>query len=153
MALRDSVTKLIVNLMIEQPAKRQGLAALQKRLQKTGDDLATRLKGIKDSKENREKLRHIIAMEKWGQCRLKVALGEAFVADETHAYKPVEETSWEDLKSLYSITRLETKDLARKLNNTDVLQKVPHNQFGPLSVLGWLRYLNTHAFFESKRIR
>jgi hypothetical protein len=153
MALRDSVTKLIVNLMIEQPAKRQGLAALQKRLQKTGDDLATRLKGIKDSKENREKLRHIIAMEKWGQGRLKVALGEAFVADENQAYKPVEETSWEDLKSLYSITRLETKDLARKLNNSNVTLKVPHNQFGPLSVLGWLRYLNTHAFFESKRLR
>ena len=144
---------MIVTIMIEQPAKRQGLAALQKRLQQTGDNLAIRLKGIKDSKENRDKLRHIIAIEKWGQRRLKVVLGEVLIEDENHTYKPVEETSWEDLKSLYSITRLETKDLARRLNNSDITQKVPHNQLGPLSVLGWLRYLNTHAFIESKRIR
>jgi hypothetical protein len=153
MALKDSITKLIVNVMIEQPAQRQGLENLQKKLQKTADDLAIRLKGIQDSQENRNKLRHIIAIEKWGQRRLKVALGETLIEDENHAYKPSEKSSWEELKSLYSIARLETLTIAKQLSKIDINQKVPHNQLGPLSVLGWLRYLNTHAFLESKRLK
>jgi hypothetical protein len=153
MAFRDSITKIGVNLFIEQPAQRQGLATLQKRLQITGDELTTRLKTISDNKRNRDLLRHIIAIEKWGQRRLKVALGEALLQDENHTYKPVEETSWEDLKSLYAITRLETKDLSRQLNNSDMSQKILHNQLGPLSIVGWLRYLNKHAELEGRKIR
>ncbi len=139
--------------MIEQPAKRQGFDSIVKKLEQTGTSLNTRLKTITDTQKNRNKLRHVIAMEKWGQRRLKIALGETFIQDENHAYKPSDKSSWEDLKSLYGITRLETLDLTKKLSKVDPSQKIPHNQFGSLSILGWLRYLNTHAFFESKRMK
>ena len=153
MALKDSITSLIVNVMIEQPAKRQGLTGLTQKLEQSGNTLNTRLKGLSDSQANRDKLRHIIAMEKWGQRRLRGALGETLLNDDNHAYKPSEKSSWEELKSLFGISRLETLDLTKKLSKVDTSQKVPHNQFGSLSILGWLRYLNTHASFESKSLR
>ncbi len=153
MALKDSITSIIVNLMIEQPAKRQGLDNITKKLEHNGNTLNTRLKGLSDSQANRDKLSHIIAIEKWGQRKLNVALGETLLNDESRTYKPSDKTSWEDLQSLYGITRLETLDIAKKLSPVDVTQKIPHNQFGSLSVLGWLRYLNTHAFLESKRLK
>lgn len=153
MALKDNLTKLIVNLMIEGPAKRQGLDGVTSKLEQSAKNLNTRLQTIPDTQSNRNTLRHIIAIEKWGQRRLKVALGEPLLDDENHTYKPSEQSSWEELKSLFGITRLETLAIARKLAKADPLQTVPHNQFGPLSLLGWLRYLTTHAALESKRMR
>jgi hypothetical protein len=153
MGLKDSLTSVVVNLMIERPATRQGFANLIVALEKTGQTLTTRFSTLADTQKNRDTLRHIIAIEKWGQRRLGVALGEAFVQDENHAYKPAEQSSWEELKSLFDITRLETLELAKTLSSVNLSQTVPHNQWGPLSVLGWLRYLTTHASLEGKRLK
>lgn len=153
MALKDRFTSMIVNVMIERPAKRQGLAKVIANLEKTNHHLKTHLGTLADTKTNRNQLRHIIAIEKWGQQRLKVALGEALVLDENHAYKPSEQSSWEELKALYGITRLETLEIAKNLHCVNLEQTIAHNQLGPLSILGWLRYLNTHAALESKRLR
>jgi DinB superfamily len=153
MTLKERLTKLVVYFVLEQPARRQGLAKLTQTLNDSGEALHRDLERIEDTDSNRDHLRHIIAIEAWGQRRLKVALGERFVQDESHAYKPSSTASWEELKDRFTATRAETLTLAEAFKRTDVKQTAPHNQFGPLSVLAWLRYLENHARLEGKRLR
>jgi hypothetical protein len=153
MTLKERMTGLIAYFVLEQPARQQGLVKLTQNLNDSGEALKRDLERIEDTEQNYNQLRHIIAIEKWGQRRLKVALGEPFVRDENHAYKPDGTTSWEELKDVFTATRAETLTLAEAFKNNDVKQKVLHNQFGPLSVLAWLRYLENHARLEGKRLR
>ena len=153
MTLKERVTSVVVYFVLEQPAKRQGLAKLTQNLNDSGEALERDLERIEGTDKNRDQLRHVIAIEKWGQSRLKVALGETFVRDESHDYKPNSVTSWEELRDIFTVTRAETLMLAEALKQNPSQQKVPHNQFGPLSVLAWLKYLENHARLEGKRLR
>jgi hypothetical protein len=153
MTFKERVTQALVYWVIERPARRQGLNKLTQSLRNSGEALQRDLERIEDKDSNRDQLRHMIAIERWGQRRLRVALGESFVRDENYAYKPSQEASWESLKEMVKVTRAETLSLAGLLEQTDVKQVVPHNQFGPLSVLAWLKYLETHTRLEGKRLR
>jgi hypothetical protein len=153
MTLKERLTGVVVYFVLERPARKQGLAKLIQNLNDSGEALKRDLERIADTDTNRDQLRHIIAIEKWGQHRLKVALGEKFIRDENHAYKPDPVTSWEELKDVFTATRGETLMLAEALKQNYSEQKVPHNQFGPFSVLAWLRYLENHARLEGKRLK
>ena len=141
--------------MLERPASSRSLGELTATLQASGEGLARRFAGAEGNDKNREKLRHIISIERWGQRRLRVGLGEPFVADESRAYSPAPDTEWNALQGEFSQVRGETLELADRLSRegVDPTVTVPHNQFGPLTLRGWLRYLETHASFEGKRIR
>ena len=153
--IRNTASRLFRYLMLERPASSRSLGELTATLQTSGEGLARRFAGAEDSDKNRRKLRHIISIERWGQRRLRVGLGEPFVTDESRAYKPAPDTDWSALQGEFSQTRGETLELADKLSQegVDPTLTVPHNQFGPLTLRGWLRYLETHASFEGKRIR
>ena len=153
--IRNTASRLFRYLMLERPAGSRSLGELAATLQASGEELARRFAGAEGSDKNREKLRHIISIERWGQRRLRVGLGETFVADESRAYKPAPDTEWSALQGEFSKTRGETLELADRLSQegVDPTMTVPHNQFGPLTLRGWLRYLETHASFEGKRIR
>ncbi len=153
LTLKERMTGFVLHFILERPAQRQGLAKLTQNLTDSGEALHRDLERLEDSERNRTQLRHIIALEKWGQRRLKVALGEAFVRDHNHAYKPSSDTPWEELKEMFTATRAETLALAEAFKQNDVKQKVAHNQFGPMSVLAWLRYLENHARLEGKKLR
>jgi hypothetical protein len=153
MTLKERLTSVVIYVVMEQPANRQGLTKLTQNLSDSGEALHRDLERIEDSDKNRNQLRHIIAIERWGQRRLKVALGEAFLRDENHAYKPGSDTPWATLKETFSKTRAETVKLAQAFTPNNLKQKVLHNQFGQVSILGWLRYLETHARLEGKRLR
>jgi hypothetical protein len=153
MTLKERVTRLVVQLILEQPAKRQGLVTLTQTLNDSGEALHRDLERIEDTERNREQLRHIIAIERWGQSRLNVALGEPFVQDESYAYKPSNTLAWSELKDVFIATRADSLSLAERLGSRNISQKVLHNQFGPISILAWLKYLESHARLESKKIR
>ncbi len=153
MTLKERLTGVVVYFVIERPAQRLGLDKLIQNLVDSGEALQRDLERIEDTDKNCEQLRHIIAIERWGQRRLEVSLGEALFQDENHAYKPSQDTAWSILKELFKTTRAKTLALAESLKTTDLKQPVPHNQFGPLSSLAWLRYLETHARLEGKRLR
>jgi hypothetical protein len=153
MTLKERLTSVVIYFVLEQPAKRQGLMKLMQSLTDSGEALYRDLERIEDTDKNRDQLRHIIAIERWGQRRLKVALGEPFIQDENHVYEPDRNTPWPTLKDLFSVTRAETLTVAQKLGTQNVKQTVVHNQFGPVSVLGWLKYLENHARLESRRLR
>ena len=152
--IKNAVSRLFRHLMIERPAGKRSLGELTAGLRESGEALARRFAGAEEGDKNVEKLRHIISIERWGQRRLEVGLGEPLMEDESRAYKPAQ-TEWSALQEEFAKTRGKTLELADALSQkgVDPATTVPHNQFGPLTLRGWLRYLENHASFEGKRIR
>ena len=154
MAIADLLRKPIVNLFVERPGRKFPLAAWAQKLAESGEAISKRV-ADKQTPQAAATLRHITGIERWGQRRLQVALGEPFVQDEYNPYQPAADTDLATLREEFRTTRQATVALAQKLAAAGITDQVTirHNQFGPVTVRGWLSYLNTHANFESKRIR
>jgi hypothetical protein len=153
---KGEVKGLLVAQVLERPAGRMSFSDLGQGLERGGVFLAQRAARAADTDANRAVLTHIIGMERWGQERLRVALGEReFVRDEHHAYKPGPGTPLRELQDLLGQTRARTVDLVRQLHAAPPLEglTVEHNGLGPLSPKAWLRYLTQHADLESRRLR
>ncbi len=153
--MKKQIFGIVINLFVEGPAKRKGLEGLVADLSKKQTSLTERFAKAEANEKNTKKLRHIIAIEKWGQNRLKVALGEAYSEDSSKAYEPSEQESFEQLQGQFADTRAETLSIAKVFEEqaVDLSQEVNHNQMGPLSLLAWLRYLEVHASVEAKSIK
>ncbi|MGQ9549285.1 MAG: hypothetical protein ACUVSY_11715 [Roseiflexus sp.] len=150
-ALRD----VVVRLLLERPAARQSISDWADTLAASGSKLKARIAARADTSANRRLLRHIIGLERWGQRRMRVALGEPFINDEMDGYQPPADLSLAELIDVFLNTRDETVHLARRLATDSRVEtsRVPHNQLGPLSIRGWLRYLDMHADLEARRLR
>jgi hypothetical protein len=152
MAFKDSITQLIAGLFLEKPAKSQSFAQLRSALESSGVQMKSRLES---GKANPELLRHIIQIERWGQNRLRSSLGEVpFEMDRSRAYAPDATLGWEELIFEFVKVRQETLEIVRRLELVNPSpDPVVHNQFGPISVKAWLRYLNVHASTELRKLR
>lgn len=153
MAIADIIRKPIIGLLVERPGRKLTLTEWAQKLAKDGAALEQRVAAIETPKA-KATLRHIIGIERWGQRRLRVALGEPFIQDEYDGYQPEATADMATVRAAFHTTRQTTVALAQQLAaaGIDPQTTVPHNQFGPLTVRGWLSYLCTHANFESKRI-
>jgi hypothetical protein len=141
-------TSLIGRLVFE---TQKGVPDLRLELEASSSKLSTQFLNVEDTDQNRRLLSHIIGIERWGQRRIRVALGEAFVMEEYDGYRPPRETNFDELRHEFSQTRSKTLELAGKLVNV-ADTKVLHNTWGKLSMRGWLRYLNAHANLHAQRI-
>jgi hypothetical protein len=155
MGLRETALKLIVPLFVENPAQKQSFAQLSAKLEKTQGEIANRIRGVQTQnlEKHRATLRHIIGIERWGTERMKVALGEAFKSDGQKDYHPDPNSDFTALLEDFTATRLETLRVAKLVEQKNPNAKIEHNGFGPLSVKGWLGYLNVHAEIESRKLR
>ena len=150
MGLRESIT----NRFLERPFRNLSAAQMAQRLELDGRTLERTFAAAKDSEHNRQLLSHVSGIERWGQSRLHVALGEPLATDEYDGYRPSREASWAELQDAFRSTRQQTVALAGHLDQAIASGvKVPHNQFGPLTVRSWLRYLDIHANMEAKKLR
>jgi len=142
-------------LVIERPASKLTMDELIAQLELSAKLMDERLKSCLDSPNNRRLLCHVVGIERWGQRRLRVALGEPFLAEEYDHYRPSMERTWHNLMDEWNTTRQSTLALAKDLSQPSTLQelKIAHNMYGPLSLKGWLRYLDIHASSEGKRIK
>jgi len=138
--------------MAERHARARAIAELADELEASGQELDRRMKGRPDTPGNREAGAHWVGIERWGQRRLRVALGEPFVEDTYHPYRPDLDEDFEALRGAFAETRAETVALARCLaeNGVDPEMIVRHNDLGDLSVGGWLAYLIQHPDQESR---
>lgn len=154
MAIADLLMKPIVNLMVERPGRKLPLVAWSQKLAESGEQINQRV-ATAQTPQGAATLRHITGIERWGQRRLQVALGEPFVQDEYDGYQPPADADLATLREEFRTTRQTTVALAQKLAAAGIGDqvKIRHNQFGPITVRGWLSYLHTHADWESKRIR
>lgn len=138
--------------MAERHAGGKGIAELADELETSGREMDRRIEGKPDTPGNREAIAHWVGIERWGERRLKVALGEPFVQDAYHPYRPDKEEGVEALREAFAETRKETVALARRLESegVDPDRTIRHNDLGDLSVRGWLGYLIQHPEQESR---
>lgn len=143
----------IAHILIELPARSTGMDRLIQRLELSGQQLSKKIRAIKGRPTNQKTLAHIIGIERWGQRRLRVALGEPFILEEYDSYRPTTQ-DWDQLLQTFHATRQETISLCKSLRmaGVDFSTRIQHNQFGEISLLGWLFYLHIHASIESARI-
>ncbi|MCS6881495.1 MAG: hypothetical protein RMK84_11010 [Oscillochloridaceae bacterium] len=153
--MANPLVPAIRNLFLERPARKRDYAYFAGRLEASGKELEARFAAAADSPENRRQLRHIVGLERWGQRRLRTALGEPPVQDEMDRYAPPGGQSLLDLRAAFAATRRETVVLIRQLETRGVPPDwvIPHNEYGPLTLRAWLHYLDLHARLEGKRIK
>lgn len=152
MGFKESLYHFAGNRFFERPARRHSVVEHAARLSTSGDEVRQRLSRSAATPKNVERLRHIIGIERWGQRRLRVFLGDPPTTDGHHPYKPTE-TEWSGLLTEFASTRADTVALAGQLATVDLERTVAHNQFGSFSVRGWLRYIQGHASTESKLMK
>lgn len=153
---KDDVKGFLAARVLEAPAARSSYRELQQALERAGAALAARADRAGDTPGNRETLAHIIGIERWGQERLRAALGERTAPEDTYRpYRPADGATLPELRVQLSETRARTVDLVRQLhlNPPEDTLTVNHNGLGPLTVKAWVRYLTGHADLESRRLR
>ncbi|ABU59912.1 hypothetical protein [Roseiflexus castenholzii] len=152
MSLHEILRDVIVRLAVERPATSRSTTEWAETLAASGAKLKARMTAIADTPANCRQLRHIIGLERWGQRRMRVALGEPFINDEMDEYEPPVDLRFPDLIDVFLNTRDETVNIARRCAADPRTEstRVQHNQLGPLSIRGWLRYLDLHARLEAR---
>jgi hypothetical protein len=154
-AIARTATRVFSRVAVKRPARKLTLGELAAKLEEAGKELEFRYGAALDTPANREKVRHVVGIERWGQRRLEVLLGKEAVDDEFGGYQPSASASWRDLKLAFVNTRRRTIELARQLDKAQVAadRMVAHNQQGELTAREWLYYLRLHADFESRRVK
>ncbi len=154
MGLKDSLLKGFGKLYFERPGRKRSFDELAQELDRSSTQIVERLAGVSPRPVDHTRLRHIIGIERWGQRRLRVFLGEPFVMDGHHPYKPAETLDWPVLLDVFKETRAQTLAMIDALSepNPEGVALVAHNEFGGFSTKGWLHYLHGHAEGEAKRI-
>lgn len=153
MTLRETLTHVVVIRLIERPAAHVGIAGLVKSLEAHQATIEAHVTAKADSPRHRAVFSHIIGIERWGQNRLKVALGTPYIRDEYNGYRPAKSDTREELLTAFRATRADTIQLANQLQEAGKAEAlVPHNAYGDLTALGWLRYLDLHATIEARKI-
>ena len=152
--MKNWLQSIATGLLLERPAQKLSLDEHAAQLESSGVRLAQRYAVATDTGANREHLRHVIGIERWGQRRLEVFLGAPLAMDEYDGYCPASDLGWAALQDEFKATREKTVALARELAaaKLDTSPTVPHNQYGKLTAYAWLHYLDTHANLESERI-
>ncbi len=109
----------------------------------------------RDSSMNLERARHIIGIERWGQSRLRTALGAPLVRDEYDGYRPDDLNTMAALTQAFMSTRDETLTIIDHLQAAGVppTTKALHNELGEISLGAWVYYLNDHGLRESLIVR
>jgi hypothetical protein len=150
----NPIARLFAHLLLERPAARLGVDALVERLEASRDPLVAGAEAGEDAAA-RTQLRHVVAIERWGQNRLRVALGDvAFERDASRGYAPPEDEPLARLVERFDAVRAETVALGRRIAAADAgATPVEHNSLGPISARAWLRYLQVHAELEIKRVK
>jgi hypothetical protein len=138
-------------VVFERPATRRSRQQLVDGLRASGEAIGFRIAAATPTPTRHHLLRHVIGIERWGQRRLGSLQGVPLVMDGHQSYKPPADADWATLERDFAATRAHTVALAAQLpENRDA--RVPHNQFGDLTVNGWLLYLKGHADYETRKI-
>jgi hypothetical protein len=152
--MANPIVRFFLQVFVERPARRLGAEGLIPRLDAAREAVPALLAGADDASA-RAQLRHVIGIERWGQRRLRVALGDvAFEADAHQPYLPPEDEALPALLDRFGAVRADTVALARRVADEGRgAERVEHNSLGPVTALGWLRYLQLHGEFELKRAK
>jgi len=155
MGIKQKLMGFAVEFLLERPARGKSYTELGLELDNAGQKILLRLQNKKMTEFNHRVLSHITGIERWGQSRLRSMLGGPLLQDEYDGYRPARDIPWDGLIEEFRATRAETVQLVQSLTkaSVDPTTTVSHNDFGPITVRAWLRYLQTHASREILQIR
>lgn len=124
-------------------------------LVRTGEVVTATLAAARDTAGNREAVNHFVGIERWGQSRVRVALGAPFVLDRYHGYRLPDDASLPALVRAFRDCRAATLALVREVADAgvDPAMTITHNDIGDLTVIEWFVYLSDHSKRELIRIR
>ncbi len=144
----------VTDFALGRSTRNQSLDQIANSMATAGQTLELIFGAADDSDHNRRLISHIVGIERWGQQRLRAALGEPLVIDEYDGYRPPHAATLAELQADFAATRHDTVALTHALDAAGVeAVRVPHNQIGNLSVRSWLGYLNIHANWEAKKLK
>lgn len=154
MGIKATIMGIAANLLIERPGNARSYAEWKAALAASGATIDQRA-AAKDPVRASKVLRHISGIERWGQRRLRIFLGEPPIADEYDGYRPGSDLTLDAQRAFFRATRTATLALVDQLQAANIGDDATalHNDLGPLTARGWLRYLDMHASLESKKIR
>lgn len=141
----------LLRIFVQRQASDTTPGELIDRLETSGEIVTGRLAAAPDTPGNREVACHVIGIERWGDRRLRMALGEPVVTDEYDGYRPSLDLEMAALAQAFVQTRAETVALANQAAHLPESVRAPHNDLGELTVPEWLVYLDSHAMRETKR--
>ncbi|MFT7585545.1 MAG: hypothetical protein ACI9EW_001973 [Cellvibrionaceae bacterium] len=145
----NKATQAVGPYVFERLGKDASVGELTAELEAAGKRNLQQLMEKMPTERNYRLLVHLIGIEKWGQRRLRVTLGDPVISDEHDAYCPPFGLSWNELQDIFNQTRLETLDLARFIEEAGVSgTRIFHNEFGKITASHWLNYLRLHANLE-----
>jgi hypothetical protein len=148
------LTSWFSQLFIEMPVRRANIPQMAIKLEDDGDHILARFMVVQDSLKNRAALCQIMGIERWAQSRLQVVLGDPLVMDHYVSYRPEDHISCMSLAEMFRETRHTTIILAEMIYQLNAEKtRVPHNLLGPITVVGWLRYINYHTNLISRKIK
>lgn len=155
MGVKATIMGAAAGLFIERPGRARSYAEWKQMLETSGVAIDQRAAAAKDPVQASKVLRHISGIERWGQRRLQVLLGAPLLDDEYDGYRPGTNLTLAEQREFFRQTRADTLALVDQLQaaGVDVSVTAPHNDLGPLTARGWLRYLEMHASLESKKMR
>ena len=155
MGVKETIMHAAAGFFMERPGRAKSMEAWKTALESSAPAIDARAVAAKDPVQASKVLRHISGIERWGQRRLQIFLGAAPVYDDYDAYRPETTLTLAEQRDFFRRTRAATVALVEQLQAAQISDdaRAPHNDFGPLSVRGWLSYLDMHATMESKKIR
>lgn len=155
MGLKEMVMGAAAGVFIERPGRAKNYDEWRQALNTSGAAIDARAAAAKDPAQASKVLRHISGIERWGQQRLQMLLGAPPIHDEYDDYRPSANLTLAEQREFFRQTRADTLALVDQLQAAGVGDAVmaPHNDVGPLTARGWLRYLDMHASLESKKMR
>ncbi len=146
--------EILAYVLFELPTRKKNATQLAQALKKSGQTIIAHLNGVEGNLRQEEVLRTMIGIERWGQRRLKVAMGGQLVEDTYEAYLPSHSRAWRHLLDDFSEERQDTVELAKDIDmDGDLDTKIPHHDWGPLSPLAWIKYIEKQTGFECRKIR
>ncbi len=147
--------KVFRMLMVDRSAKNKSLETLTTELANSKQTILDIVTEATDNEANRKQLNHVIGIERWGQNRLKVALGEPLVMDEHDGYCPGTQIPLNDLAEAFTQTRQETLAVATKLLDVPSVatKTVEHNDMGATTIRSWLQYIDMHGTYELRNVK
>ena len=156
--IKESIAGQVSQIVLERPGRKRTLNEWADALATAGAAIDVHAAVATDQSATGRAatcLRHITGIELWGQSRLRVFLGAPLQMDEYDVYAPGVDLDVAALRAAFAATRDATVALAHQLATASVsdTQTVAHNRYGPLTVRGWLAYLDTHATREASRIK
>lgn len=152
----NPIRRLVARMIrghFERLGKRTTPAEMAARLEASGRSLAQRFAAEDDEPAVRETLQHVIGIERWGQRRLRVALGEPFDARGHRPFRLEDDATLDRLRVGFTTTRADSVALAKRLATTEIEPdlRIAHDDLGELSINAWLAYLDGHALVEARR--